>query len=176
MDNCCKRFPDVGKMILNNLNDQSLARSKKASRGIAVFLENERFYFVRIIRKYDEQFEGFEESWNEVINKTPTDVLKQLAVAIQEFFKDNSWRKNMAPLHIAAEKDDLGLCEKIITKTSNKNPANPRVNISPRTENPSPRFLEHLKILFPKNVPKSSKNFHFYTWLFYCTCTINNLS
>ena len=131
MENCCKRFPDVGKIILNNLNDQSLARSKIANGGIANFLENERFYFVRIIRKYNKQFEGFEESWNEVINKTPTDVLKTLAFVVEEFFKENSSIKNMAPLRIAAEKDDLGLCEKIITKTSNKNPANPWVNISP---------------------------------------------
>ena len=167
MDNCCKRFPDVGKMILNNLNDQSLARSKKASRGIAVFLENERFYFVRIIRKYDEQFEGFEESWNEVINKTPIDFLKQLAVAVEDFFKENYWRKNLTPLHIAAEKDDLGLCEKIITKTSNKNPANPGVNISPKNENPSPRFLKS----FTKQCIRQSskrKGPFFYTFWQFC--------
>ena len=131
-----KRFPLASKMILRNLDNQSLVRSKEVSREVSEILDKEKFYWIRIIAKHIENFEGHHESWIEVINKTPTDVLKQLAVLVEEFFKDNSQRKNMAPLHIAAEKGDLGLCEKIITKTSNKNPANPGVNISPRNENP----------------------------------------
>ena len=52
MENIFKRFTVVGKKILKNLDDKSLARSKEASRGIAVFLENEKFYFISIIKEY----------------------------------------------------------------------------------------------------------------------------
>ena len=40
-----KRFPLVNKMVLKNLDNQSLARSKEASWELAIFLENKRFYW-----------------------------------------------------------------------------------------------------------------------------------
>ena len=89
MENCCKRFPVVGKMILSNLDNQSLVQSKKASRAISNSLENERFYYIRVIQNY-EKFNEFEESWKEVFHKTPVDVLKQLAVTIQKYSHDQN--------------------------------------------------------------------------------------
>ena len=82
---CCRRFPSVGKTILNNLENQSLARSKEIDRRIKKFLENERFYWIRILMKYKRNFEGFEESWNNVIENAPIAILQQLALAVQEF-------------------------------------------------------------------------------------------
>ena len=58
---CCRRFPFAGKLILNNLENQSLARSKETNRGINKFLENERFYWIRILKKYSKNFKGFGE-------------------------------------------------------------------------------------------------------------------
>ena len=121
MDMLCKRFPLVKKRILNNLDDQSLTRSKEANREIAEFLDNGRFYWIRIIKKYAGNFEGFEESWKEVIPRTPLDIVKQLALAVEEFFKSYSF-KQVAPLHIVAEKGTLQLCQYIITKAKYKNP------------------------------------------------------
>ena len=65
-------------MILKNLDDQSLTRSKEASKDIAIFLENEKFFWIRFIKKYNKNFEGFEESWNQVVKKIPVDVVKNL--------------------------------------------------------------------------------------------------
>ena len=85
MDMLCKRFPLVIRTVLINLDDQSLTRSKEASREIAEFLDNERFYWTRIIQKYNGHFEGHQESWKEDIRRTPLNVLKQLGVAVQNF-------------------------------------------------------------------------------------------
>ena len=82
---CCKRFPFVSKIILNNLENQSLARSKEINRRLNKFLENERFYWIRILMKYKRNFEGFEKSWNHVIENAPIAILKQLALAVQEY-------------------------------------------------------------------------------------------
>ena len=82
---CCKRFPFVGKTILNNLEDQSLARITETNGGINNFLENERFYWIRILKKYSGNFKGFEESWNHVIENAPIAILQQLALAVQEY-------------------------------------------------------------------------------------------
>ena len=116
-----KRFPLASKMILRNLDNQSLVRSKEVSSEVSEILCKERFYWIRIIAKHVENFEEYHESWIEVINKTPANVVKQLAIAVEEFFKSYTFDK-LAPLHIAAEKGSLQLCEYIIAKTSNKNP------------------------------------------------------
>ena len=99
MDTVWERFQLVSETILNNLDDQSLRNSKEASREISEFLDNGRFFWIRIIEKYKDDFNGFEKSWKEVINKTPTDVLKQLAKSVEKFFKTYSF-KQVAPLHI----------------------------------------------------------------------------
>ena len=101
MENLCIRFPVASEMVLKNLDDPSLKRGKLAGRGMAEFLENEKFYWIRIIKKYIAYFEGHEESWREVVNKTPLDIIKQLAIAVQQFFKNHLF-KELAPLHIAA--------------------------------------------------------------------------
>ena len=113
----------MSKRVLNNLDDQTLTRSKEVNRDIAKSLEDERFYWIRTIKKHVENFKGHEQSWKEVIFKTPINIVKQLAVAVQLFFK-SYWRKDVkvAPLHIAAEKGSLQLCQYVITKTKDKNP------------------------------------------------------
>ena len=121
MDMLCKRFPLVKKRILKNLDDQSLARSKEANREVAEFLDNGRFYWIRIIKNYARNFEGFEESWMEVIRRTPLDIVKQLALAVEEFFKSYTDKK-VAPLHIVAEKGTFQLFQYVITKAKDKNP------------------------------------------------------
>ena len=97
-----KRFPLASKMILNNLDDQSLTRSKQANRGIANLLENERFFWIRILKKCNENFKGFEESWKQAINKTPVDAVKQLAIVVQEFSKFNHYLK-IPPAYIVVK-------------------------------------------------------------------------
>ena len=108
-------------MVLEKLDNQSLSKSKEASREIAFFLNNERFYWIQIIKNYVKHFEGHEESWREVINKAPINILKEIATAAQKFFKSYSF-KNMAPLHVVAEKGSFQLCQYIIRKTKDKNP------------------------------------------------------
>ena len=120
MDNFWRRFPLASKIILRNLDDQSLAISKEACREINEF---ERIFFIKIIEKYNSHFKGFEESWNLAINKSQIKNIQQLARAIQEFFKLNPYSEQISPLHIAAARGNFHLCEYIIGKIINKNPA-----------------------------------------------------
>ena len=77
---------------------------------------------MRIIKNYNGNFEGHQESWKQVMNKASFDIMKQLAIAVRQFFESYSF-KQLAPFHIAAEKGSLELCQEIINKTKDKNPS-----------------------------------------------------
>ena len=121
MNIICKRFPHVNQMVLKNLDDQSLNRSKETNRGIAKFLENNKLYWIRIMKKYVKNCEGFEELWKEFFSKTPINVIKQLVADAQEFFKLYPKLK-LAPIHIGVAKGNLYVCQYIIAKSKDKNP------------------------------------------------------
>ena len=124
VDALFKRFPLVHGMVLRKLDDQSLFKSKEVIKGTAEFLNNGRFYWIRIIKKNIKHFEAHEKSWQEAITKTPSNTLKELAVAVEEFFKSYChFARTMAPLHILTQKGSFKLCQYIITKTQIKNPA-----------------------------------------------------
>ena len=160
MDNCVRRFPVVGKMILKNLDNFSLVTSKEISKEVSKFMEKKRFYWLRIIKKfpndwiedldvrkapikdlkkmaieaieseksywidiiegYKQRFVGHKEAWKELIQKIPINVVKQLAIAVEQFCKP--WLNNIAPLIVAVENGSLELFKYVISKTRNKNP------------------------------------------------------
>ena len=112
----CKNNP----VVLKNLENQNLIESKEIRNENS---ESDRYQWIRIIEKYNKNFEGFEESWNEVTrSENPVKILKQLAMAIEQFFKSYLDSNQVTPLHIAVEIGSLNLCKYIITKTRIKNP------------------------------------------------------
>ena len=114
----------MSKIILNNVDNKSLANFRKASRENRNFLDNERFYWIRHINKYSKNLEEFKDSWKKVVNKTPVDFLKNLTFDVQSFLKTTSTRYEAQwhPLFIGAEKGSLLLCEHIGKRTGNVNP------------------------------------------------------
>ena len=136
MESLFQRFPHIIDMVLDKLDDKNLVNYKAASREMSEFLLKERFYWIRIIKRYSAYFGSFQNSWRQVINKTPVEIIKQLAVEVQEVFARCSdiftefpvissqivFIRDIAPLHIAAEQGNLKLCEHILEKTEDKNP------------------------------------------------------
>ena len=126
MENSIRRFALVAELILNNLDDQSLVRSKEISKEISKFTKNQRFYWIRMIGRKYWTFKGFQESWKEVIHQTPFDVVKELANEVQTLFTNQnicSLRTGpMHPLHIVALRGNLKLYKFVVSKTKDKNP------------------------------------------------------
>ena len=114
MEEIFKRFPDMGKLIFKNLDNQSLAKSKEISQNFNEFIKHERFFWLRIIRNYTDNFEGHEESWIQVINKTPIQVIKQLIIEMEKCNKVN--HSKWEPLNIAIEAVNFDLCKYILGK------------------------------------------------------------
>ena len=101
----CLRFPAILRKIFRIMDDQSLAECKGINKIMKKFFDEERFYWIRVIQKYSKNLEEFSKSWNRVIQKTQTEVLKELANASHHFFQFRSSRyeKQWSPLHVSAD-------------------------------------------------------------------------
>ena len=102
------------------IDSQSLVKTRKTNECVKNFLDNERFYFCRIISKYKGNFFQFEDSWKRIVKKSSASIIKELALDVQMFFdRKPSLRnpkqrpKQWHPLQIAAECGNLHLCIKI---------------------------------------------------------------
>ena len=124
MEDLGRRFPLISQIILNNVDDISLTKFREASRENSNFLDSERFFWIRNIKKYSTNFEEFQQQWKKVINRTPVDFLKNLAIDVHSFFKGISTRYNKQwhPLFIGAERGSLLLCEHVVERTGDMNP------------------------------------------------------
>ena len=85
---------------------------------------NERFYWVRIIKKYNKNFLEYQTLWKKILEKTPVDIIWQLADAVQTFFTERTSRrdKQWTPFHIIAEVGLLELYKYAFEKTGEVNP------------------------------------------------------
>ena len=85
-----QRFPDICCDIFDQLDNQNLAKSKEVSVSWCSFINSEKFWWIRMIQKYGH--EDINENlgiWRKVINRTPFEIVKKLAIAVQQFFKLN---------------------------------------------------------------------------------------
>ena len=90
MDFIVKRFPTLAVNISKNLDDQSLVNFKDANRENYVFMDQERFYWIRILKRYSEHFETSKKSWNISISKTSAGFVKKLAMAVLTYFNEEA--------------------------------------------------------------------------------------
>ena len=85
MEEVFQRFPLIAQKILNHVDNETLINFKKVSRNNADFLEKERFYWIRIIQRYNCLFGEFHEVWKKVVSKTHVGIIKELAFAVHQF-------------------------------------------------------------------------------------------
>ena len=56
------------------------------------------------MKKYTKNFEGFEECWKQVIHKSPLNIIQQLRLAVEGYYKLHSLNAmDFSPHHIAIE-------------------------------------------------------------------------
>ena len=121
MEIFCRRFPLVSKIVFNELGDQSLTKVKMSSREIFHYLEEERFYWIRVLKSFKGRVVEFNESWKKVVKKAPVEIIQQFVIACHNFFEHHiacDW----SPLHITAESGQLSLFQMTSEKTGKINP------------------------------------------------------
>ena len=87
METLCKRFPHLAKRIFDQVDNKSLNKCKEISGAVLEYLDSERFFWIRIIKKYRGGLKDFPKLWKPVIDKTPVEKVKQIAIAVSWFFQ-----------------------------------------------------------------------------------------
>jgi ankyrin repeat protein len=133
MENLLQEFPHLAKRIFDQLDVRRLNRCKEISGEVLEFLDNERFFWIRIIMKYKRKIKDFTKLWKQVFDKTPVEKVKQIAIAISKFHNDHHlyshhfiinrcWSfKQWSLIAVSAHHDDLALIQFIVRKIKLKN-------------------------------------------------------
>ena len=128
-----ERFPHLGKGIFDYLDNEDIARCKETCKSWNVFINGEQFYWTRVIRFYIENIDEFKETWKMVMEKTNSEMIKELGLAVKYFLNCHPFqcklRENCihraisySPLHIGAEAGKVSLCRFILGRVEDKNP------------------------------------------------------
>ena len=134
LEGFCLRFPTLEEKICNQLDQTSLVTLTKVSKEMMDILLRRRFYWVRNI---ENQLRGVymenipkqnRDLWRKVIQRSPVEIVKGIFQMIVEFYKFSNKEKykngitKCSPMHIAADRGNLKLCQHIIDRSDDKNP------------------------------------------------------
>ena len=115
------RFPHVAADIFKELDNKTLTTCRNVSRPCCDYLVGEKILYVRMLQscKASESMEIAYPLWNKVLKNTPVELVKEISVSTQQFFKDDASRSNFqwSPLQIVAEQGNLELCKYMFEKT-----------------------------------------------------------
>ena len=121
------RFPRLGEKIFNQLDNQNLTKCKEIDNSLNEFLKENKVLWMRMIKKYNVNHMEFKDDWKSVMEKVPAENVKELAIAVEQFYTlrphQNRLDHQHSPHHIAAERGSLYLCNFIAQKTNVLNPA-----------------------------------------------------
>ena len=120
MEEVVIRFPHLGEKIFDQLDYQNLTKCKEVSRSLRKFLEENKLLWKRmIIEKYSANNVEFKDAWKLVTEKVPTQIVKELALAVEKFYSfcPHRLESQHSPHHIAADHGSLSLYKFIAQKT-----------------------------------------------------------
>ena len=86
LENLYLRFPEVGKRVLNELDNKSVVKIRHVNRQINDFIGNEKLVCIRTIRKYIGNNNESPQTWRKVLHHAPKDKVRQLSEAIHRFY------------------------------------------------------------------------------------------
>ena len=119
MEEFSLRFPGISEEIFKKLNNQDLMKCKEISRSQCRFIEDNKIMWIRMIQKYSANNLEFKDYWKSVMTKVPVENVKELAIAVEQFytFRSHRLKHQHSPHQIAAERGLLSLCQFITQKT-----------------------------------------------------------
>ena len=93
INNVIVRFPGIAERIFNQLENSSIANCRKVDESWRNFIDDQKLPWIRMIQKYVSSTSGFLQDWKQVTGKTPTRIVKEIAIQTELFFKSNPERQ-----------------------------------------------------------------------------------
>ena len=84
----CLKIPLVSKHVFNSIDDETFFKCNMNSRPLHLSTSSDRSYWIRILRRDNENFREFSDTWKKAICKTPTEIVKKLALAAINFHEE----------------------------------------------------------------------------------------
>ena len=128
MEEVLSRFPVVAQEVLKQLDDKSLAKCREVHKIFYNFLDNQSIFWRRKIQKSIKNQTQFQDAWRVVTTKISIEELRELAVAVEKFFKFDESDEQQSPLHIGASIGNISVCKYIIQRTRMFNPVRKGIN------------------------------------------------
>ena len=121
LENLFLRFPVLGKLILNKLDNKSLGTFKHVSRPINDFIVNEKVVWIRKILKHVGNGNELPEMWKKVLHHALKDKVRKLSKEVSEFYTNevSECYPNAGPLVIATASGSASLCNFVLDKIDN---------------------------------------------------------
>ena len=86
MENLCERFPHLAWRIFDQLDDFFLMKLQMLNNVVREFLDKERSYWIRNLRKNHELLKDYPKLWRPVLEKSPCETVKKIVLALNDFF------------------------------------------------------------------------------------------
>ena len=131
LEQLCLRFPLLEDKILKELDYQSLIRFTTASQEMADIQQRSRLFWIRRMQHrcgsmYVGNNEKIAKEWRKVIEKSPMEIVRELYQTTIRFYSFSTKKRccivRYSPLHIAADRGNLRLCQHIMNRIADKNP------------------------------------------------------
>ena len=127
------RFPHVSEIIFDHLDNQSLANCKIVSKTWSIYIEEKKFYAIRIIKETVKKIHHLEKPWFEVFKRANTETIMELRNCVDQFYENKRQKLplfheslcqqfHFTPLHICAGVGNILLYQSIHNVVKNKQP------------------------------------------------------
>ena len=127
METLTIRFPHLSEVVFDYLDNQSLAKCTIVSKTWNIYIVEQKFYGIRIIKETVERFHKLSNPWFEVFKKANTENIVELKNCFDQFDKQRKQKprrfvKEITPLHVSAGAGNILLYEAIHKLAKNKQP------------------------------------------------------
>ena len=126
METLTLKFPHLSEMIFDHLNNQSLYNCKIVSKTWSIYIGDQKFYGVRIIKETVKKFHKLSEPWLEVFKKANSGNIMELRNCLDQFYEERRekrhFNKEVTPLHVSANAGNILLYKAIHKLAKNKQP------------------------------------------------------